>query len=457
MSVLAFLGGMGGGYLSQKEKNRQNEREDARDAMYAQRFAWEKDDAEQKKLDRADAQALEATQREALSVGTTTPEYAVEQTDGYGKVVSAPQASAGDAEFTAFMNNAARTEGNANASESKVAQNYSVLQKDGTKKTFTGVDAAKQAADFTKANPISDVDRYNYAANKLLTQKGGVQSALAFKRQAQEAENLQLDRDKRTKELQNENVFDALRFANTGNAQGVYDAFNKSGLYKFEAVPNLTKVMRDVKGLGKIATYDIEGTVIDQNGNKQPFKNNNFDMGMSLLPYMDSIKTQAALNAAGDKSEYQANLLALRQQGLANQQYLGELKAAARANATNQVPQVGLSDIRTFNSDVATILKPDPSITSTQEELNAQAAKRKQTSLAAEDVFILNSQLSKPVTAQLALAALEKAQELKQTNPKAIGLTEVPETGQTYAYVVMNGRRVYVDRPDLTQKNTKGN
>jgi hypothetical protein len=416
MSVLAFLGGMGGGYLTQKDKNRQNEREDARDAMQAQRFAWEKDDAEQKKLDRADAQALEAIQREALSVGTTTPEYAVEQTDGDGKVVSAPQASAGDAEFTAFMNNAARTEGNANASESKVAQNYSVLQKDGTKKTFTGLDAAKQAADFTKANPISDVDRYNYAANKLLTQKGGVQSALAFKKQAQEAENLQLDRDKRTKELQNENVFDALRFANTGNAQGVYDAFNKSGLYKFEAVPKLTKVMRDVKGLGKIATYDIEGTVIDQNGNKQPFKNNNFDMGMSLLPYMDSIKTQAALNAAGDKSEYNANLLKLRQEGLATQQYLGQLRAeTARANKA-ATAQVGLSDIRTFNSDFANLL-PKPADDINADPAKAQALQDANLDLLTkgQTIFQTNASFGSVLTAPVVKQALRLSQ-----NPKNI-------------------------------------
>jgi len=448
MSVLAFLGGMGGGYMKQKEVNRQNEREDKRDEMYAQRFAWEKDEAERKKTELADADAIEAVQREALSYGNVNAAHATEHMGADGKIVSTPQPSAGDAEFTAYMQNAAKPEGATNYPETKIAQSYSYTGKDGVKQTFADEQLAKAHA---AANPVTDVDRLNAAASRTLGMKGGLKTGLDLQAKAREAENAKLERDKRSKELQNENAFEAIRLASIGDAQGVFDAFNKSGMYNFVEPPKLTQVEREIKGVGTIKTFDIVGNVKDKDGKVTPFKGNTFDMGMAMLPYMEQVKTLAALNAQGDKSEYNANLLKIRQEGLANQIAIQQMRNDAKANSSPANGQVGWEEKRKFLSDLKDYL---PKVAESIDPKEGKAIQDANlfTINEAEMLFNNNAMYGSVLTAPMALRAVEMARD-----PKNLSEPELDKkTGRVIQFVNVNGRQVIV-KSDILQSKQAGN
>lgn len=462
MSLLAFLGGMGGGYLKQKEVNRQNEREDMRDAMQAEQFGWARDKNLQEKAQLAQNEALEAEQQKAMSIGTVVPEYAVEHQDADGKSVSVAQPSAGDAEFTAFMQNAAKPEGATNYPETKVAQSYSYTGKDGNKKLFTGANAAQDAADYAKTNAVSDVDRLNAASARLQTMKGGLKQAIDLRNQAAALENAQLERNERHEKLKTEGAYKALALFQMGRIKEGFDAYNSSGNDRLDQeTTKITPLTFNVPGYGEVKTFKIEGHTIDKDGNRTPYSTNGWDMGNALMPYKEQRnELMNEIKLARDGRKVDQDILASKAHANyynAAAKNFNSKASGAGASASNQQPQIGLGDVRTFNADVADILKPDPNINFTQAELNAKAAQSRPIALAAEDVFRMNAQFGNPVTAQTALYAMELAKKLAKENPNEIRATEDVKTGQKYAYVVMNGQRVYVNRPDITPKNSKGN
>lgn len=443
MSVLAFLGGMGGGYLKQKEVNRQNEREDMRDAMQAEQFGWARDKNLQEKAQLTQNEALEAELQKAMSIGTVASEYAVEHKDADGKSVSVAQPSAGDAEFTAFMQNAAKPEGAADYPESKVAQSYSYTGKDGNKKLFNGANAAQDAAEYAKTNAVSDVDRLNAASARLQTMKGGLKQAIELRNQAAAIESAQLEKDKRFKEAQNENVFEALQYAEIGDSKKMYEAFNKSGVMSFTEPPKLIPVKRTIKGLGDINTFDIVGNIKDKDGNVTPFKSNSFDLGFARLQFKDRLSTQAALNAAGDKSAYQADLAAARLQAA---QATAERAAAYSARASGagdgggqSAATLGYSDITAFNKDFAALL-PRPDGMAKQEDIAALEENNLHLINAGEGLLRTNARFGKALTPNVALAAIK----VSSAKDAKFGTEKDPTTGKLYSTVSVGGQSVVV-------------
>ncbi len=449
MSLLAFLGGFGSGYVAQQERNRQNKREDMRDEMYAQRFAWEKDDAERKKQDRLDADALEQARIEESSVGTVVPEYAVEHQGDDGQTVSVPQPSAGDAEFTAFMQNAAKPEGATNYPETKVAQNYSVRQLDGTKKIFTGLDAAKQAAEYIKANPVSEVDRLNATSLRLKGMRGGLQQATQLQQQAIAAENLQIQRDKIAKELQKENAYEALAHFSRGNTKGGIASFAKSGFYNLDPETTTSKeVIRDIPGIGPTTTYQITGHLIGKDGSRQPININTYDEYLKLEGNKEAMKlAMEARKAANDEKKLNATLKVLGAQ---------EKVLSATANQKNtkasEVPRVGLSDIRTFNSDFANLLpKPADDINADPEKVQALQDANLDLLTKGQTIFQANAGIGQVLTAPVVLKAMRLA-----ANPKNLSEPVVDkQTGLLVQYVNVGGIQV-IAKSSVLQKPKAG-
>lgn len=124
--------------------------------------------------------------------------------------------------------------------------------------------------------------------------------------QKQAAAKFTADQMKRARELQEEGYLDAAKAARTGDAQGVFDTFNKNGKIKLQGVPTVTPAERDIPGVGKIPTYDFSGTVIGADGTPKPFKMNSHDFSMQAMPYEKALEFQR--KATDTDSKHQARV-----------------------------------------------------------------------------------------------------------------------------------------------------
>jgi hypothetical protein len=109
-----------------------------------------------------------------------------------------------------------------------------------------------------------------------------------------EASALTVDnaRAEQVKKLRDEGVFDTVQAARRGDAQGVFDAFNKNGKMKLEGVPTVTPEIRDIPGVGKIQTYTYSGTLVGADGKAVPFQKNSHDLSMEVMPFEKAIDVQ---------------------------------------------------------------------------------------------------------------------------------------------------------------------
>ena len=445
MSLLAFLGGMGAGYMSQTQRNRDNEREDKRDAMYAEKFGWERDKAAQEKTDRESQNEISREVEKGARIGTVIPDYSTEHIGADGKTVAVAQPSAGDAEFTAFMQNEAKPEGATEYPKTEVAQNQSYIGKDGLKKVFTGINAAKEAGEYAKANPVSEYERMNAIAKQVGGMRGGYEKSLQLKADAGALETAELARAKRAKEMAEEGGVEAMRFARMGDASGMAEAFGKVGLLTFNETPTLTLRRRDIPGLGMQDTYDVKGTIKNKDGTVKPFAGNTHELSMALFGYDKQISTQAALKTSANKSEYDANLLKIRQEGLANQIALQQLRNEGRGNSSNATTY-GAKDIRDMQSDYFTLNSPKQTDVAEKPEVFAarQAAFNKD-QIDALGLFRMNGERGNVLHA----AELREAQNIMaaaKTNPALIQHSTDVKTNTVSHFVNVGGRSVLVGR-----------
>ena len=348
--LLAFVGGMGAGYMSQSQRNRDNEREDKRDAMYAEKFGWERDKAAQEKQERDDEQTARGLIAEGAKAGTVSSDYSVDQIGADGKTYSQAQPSQGDAEFSAFMVNAANpaastlpTEQGAkspiplrsadslnttpaakpsapaapiaesplslksasslgapqaatpsapSANESSDAPTASVKQ---SGFSYTGADGAKksftglkEAQDYADKNPISEHQRMSAIAQKMRATPGLYKRSIQMQADAVALENAGLERDERHEKLKTEGAYKALAMFQMGNIKGGFAAYNSSGDERLdEETTKITPLTFNAPGYGEVKTFKIEGNLIDKNGNKTAISTNGWDLGNALAPYKE--------------------------------------------------------------------------------------------------------------------------------------------------------------------------
>lgn len=74
-----------------------------------------------------------------------------------------------------------------------------------------------------------------------------------------------------------------------GDAQQVFDTYNKQGQSKLKSVPTVERRELELPGFGTVPDYKYSGTVVDSNGVEQPFSTSSHDANMGLMPYKDKL------------------------------------------------------------------------------------------------------------------------------------------------------------------------
>lgn len=204
------------------------------------------------------------------------------------------------------------------------------VNKVGNKYLYTPEDATKELEAQKLLTPAQRL-----AANQAAT--GRVSDAMATTAaELQRTRNEILweqQQDEFAKKVKSEGLIETAEAAVAGDAQRIFDAFNKQGKIKFDSVPTLTKRTIDLPGFGKVDSWDIEGTTTGPNGEKVPFKKNSHDIAMAIMPYKQRLEVQnkgVETTSKADLRIAQAENQLLRTQNAMT-------LSAARAQATNGI------------------------------------------------------------------------------------------------------------------------
>lgn len=120
---------------------------------------------------------------------------------------------------------------------------------------------------------------------------------------ALDAEQTQIQRGRETvkftqeqetyaKKLRDEGAIDVLKALRSGDAAGMVAAANKGGEYSIVGQPVLSTEQREIPGVGSIPTFTASFQMKGKDGKTQDMKVNSHDMGMSLMPYEKWYDTQ---------------------------------------------------------------------------------------------------------------------------------------------------------------------
>ena len=94
------------------------------------------------------------------------------------------------------------------------------------------------------------------------------------------------------KKLKDEGAIDALKALRGGDGAGMVAAFNKGGQYKILGEPVLTPEQREIPGIGVVPTYTATFKVQGEDGKPKDMTVNSHDLGLRLMPYEKFLDTQ---------------------------------------------------------------------------------------------------------------------------------------------------------------------
>ena len=309
-SAIAFLAGLGTGYLNQTEKEKDRERQAKIDQIT---FDKADRDTEQYNKDKTDKANLAA----AFKPATVNEQAAT--SDISGKPVLYENADVAQSDYRQAR--AMAENGTPEAAPATI---------NAPKPSFATAGRAYN----DRASAQTGADLYNRpeAQNqRVITALGGVDPLKAL-----DLENQQTQRGRETvkytqeqtahaKKLGEEGVFDGLKALSNGDSAGMVAAFNKSGEYKVVGEPVLTPVQKNVSGLGQITTYDATFNVTGPDGKTISKTVNSHDTRMGLMPFEKAYELGIKGREADSKSALQAN------QGV----YYGKMGDAAGVRAEN--------------------------------------------------------------------------------------------------------------------------
>ena len=412
-AALAFLAGMGGGYMKSKDKEYDRSRQ-------------EKLDAQRDELHGANMRGLKRTEDDRTAL-----KYAGETVTA--RPLEGPQPEA------AYVGGAEPT------------QPIGYISGNGASaRTFAGngVGQEQATADAVQQNKPGAWE--NRAAN--LARQGN-----AFAANALDFENKQVSRKREdvtwtqaqaayTKKLKDEGIFDAAKAMRSGDAGAVAEAFNRSGVYKIVGEPIKTLEVRDIPGYGKVNTYNYSFDIQKPDGTIEKVNKNSHDVSTAIMPYEQQLEIQLKGNELTnserktDVSEKQAAIADRRMD------YLMYGAAAKARSGVGGAPGVALKDRRDYLSDFSAGLE-DPK---TAVDANAAAAmqQRNQTKLVQADaIFSTNAEFGTVLTAPQARAAMSLAQD-----PKNVRKVQDNNTGTVYEVVNVSGKQVVVGTGSLKPK-----
>ena len=291
-SAIAFLAGLGTGYLNQTEKEKERERQAKLDQIT---FDKADRDTEQYKKDKADKANLAA----AFKPATVNEQAATLDTSG--KPVLYENADVAQSDFRQAR---------------RMAENGTPDAAPATINAPTPSFAAAGIPYTDKASAQAGADAYNKpeAQNqRVITALGGVDPIKALDLDHQQAQRgrettkFTQEQTAYAKKLGDEGVFDGLKALSNGDGAGMVAAFNKSGQYKIDGQPMLTPVRKTVPGLGDIDTYDATFNVMGPDGKTTSQTVNSHDTRMKLMPFDKAYELGIKGKEADSKSALQAN------------------------------------------------------------------------------------------------------------------------------------------------------
>lgn len=258
--ALAFIAGLGGGYLQGQEREVQRKRQEAKDAQESQQFQWQAQDRARQEKERQTLQS--AGQPIAMTEGAggmVRPETMDNQDVGQPENDGQPNNGLMPVAFRV----GAQPFANRNDAQADVAMQNSP----------SGVQGRRVAA-------LEGMGRFD---------------------EADRARATQLQLAEATRRYQDEGYSDALKALRSGDAAGAVAAFNKSGSMKIAGDMQLSPKEIDLPGHGKINSYDASFNLVNPDGSVRPMKLNTHDATMASMPYEKVLK--AGLDAAKEKRE----------------------------------------------------------------------------------------------------------------------------------------------------------
>lgn len=256
-NALAFVAGLGGGYLQAQQRQQEQDRQDKLDKIQTDRAAREQTEFDQR---RADSQTLRDAARPA------------NVQEGAGGML---RPDTMDNRDVGLPENAELPNGGLSP------QAYRV--------NGQGYDAQAPALAAAKAYDSPQALAARQAA--ALNQVG--QPAQALQLQNSQAD-LDTKHAERVRKVREENIVDALQALRRGDGKSMVAAFNKSGDYKIDGDAMLTPEVREIPGVGKVTTHNATFNVVGPDGKAVPMTVNSHDLSMQYMPYEKALSQQLA-------------------------------------------------------------------------------------------------------------------------------------------------------------------
>lgn len=262
--LAAFVAGLGGGYLKAQQQNREDERQDKRDAMLEEQFAWARDDAGEKRREREAKEAERQILRDGAKAGQIEDNVAgVTYTDQAGQQRTAYQPDQATADFAAQqqrLEEGSAPQAPAVASNPTATTATSVRDLTGNRKLFTGLTAAADAKRFADENPNASYAQFNAMAQRVLATTGNQELADKLLERAKKAEK--------------EGAFKALAMLEAGNTDAALNAWNSTGAARLQPGQKFTtvsdkagnKIHQVVNEDGSVAVPNVESALLNYIG-----------------------------------------------------------------------------------------------------------------------------------------------------------------------------------------------
>lgn len=254
-NAIAFVAGLGSGYLSAKDKQDKQKRDDEDRAL--------RNEASQLQINASKKQITDAATLAAAGAPVTMQEGA----GGMLKPATMDNRDVGLAENSTLpdqglqqggFNVAGRQFADRGAADAEVAaQNAPEARQKRVIAAMSGID------------PLKAMD-----AEQTQTQR--------------QRETIKFSQEQETyaKRLKDEGAIDALKALRRGDGAGMVAAFNKGGEFQIEGEPVMKTEPREIAGMpGAVPTYTATFQVKGKDGKLSPMTINSHDLGMSLMPY----------------------------------------------------------------------------------------------------------------------------------------------------------------------------
>lgn len=345
--AIAFLAGLGTGYMSQSQKEKELERQAKLDAQATELHDAKMAELNQAKADRdamrkAGAAGVVSDQDSSLTTDNTGPK------DYRSMGADAPSVIGSDVrQFNRMQDSDPNMAQNGIAPVSTPTapspDGQAALQQPFT--PIVGKSAAMNGTFYdSKDAAMAAAKAYDTPqarSSRIISALSGIDPVkaldLAHSQEQQKREGILFDNSQsdRTLKLSDEATARAIRAreeglketaeaALSGNPQSVFDAFNKNGSMKLKAVPTAKQVTINVPGIGKVPTTQYSGVIVAPDGTETPFVKTAHDMNMARISYDKMLEVGIKGTEADSKGE-------LRVAQAERAAALGEAAAARRA------------------------------------------------------------------------------------------------------------------------------